>query len=173
MGDSEKVTKVISFRVHKNIVSWLDNAGRAFQSRGELLRLILMKAALEQVSHGGVSRLIINMLSRHEQRRMGDTVVIGVRTPLALASLIEDQARAREESVSEWAAFALLDWQREYGKFIADRDTSLIDESLQNYATNYRARVASLCSVYARKTDFSPVMAGARPRDDQEKPGTL
>ena len=61
-------TVVISFRAHKNLKSWLEYAGKAFKSEGEVLRLIVAKAAYEQAAESKAGRLLDGLLGGKRER---------------------------------------------------------------------------------------------------------
>ena len=145
-------TVVISFRSHKNLKSWLDYAGNAFKSEGELLALIVTKAAIEEASESKASRLLDSLFSKREVLGIGNTAVYAVRLPLSMAGLVRECAAKRGKSTSEWCAVVLLDWWQAfrelYDEFHGKGDTTW----LARYAEKYRALVDSLGTVYAQNS---------------------
>jgi hypothetical protein len=82
-------TAIISFRAHKNLRTWLEYAGGAFKSEGELLRLIVTKAALEQAAESTAGRLLDRILfHKREYIGVGDTTVLAARLPLPISGLV-------------------------------------------------------------------------------------
>lgn len=153
-------TTVISFRVHKNLKSWLEYASKAFKSEGELLRLIVTKAAIEQATESKASRLLDGLLGgKRERVGVGDTAVLAVRLPLPISELVRECATKRNKSTSEWCAVVLLDWWQAfrelYDEFHGKGDTTW----LARHAEKYRALVDNLGNVYAQKRDKQGVAA--------------
>ena len=144
-------TTVISFRVHKNIKSWLEYAGKGFESEGELLRLIVTKAAIEQASDTGISGFLKDLLAKREHSKVGNTIVLGVRLPVLMSQLVKECATKRGKTTSEWCSLVLLDWWQ-YFSGLYERYKGQSDTWLSQHATEYRAYVAETSTVYAQKS---------------------
>ncbi len=141
-------TTVISFRVHKNLKSWLSYAGKGFESEGKLLRLIVTKAAIEQVSGAGVSRLLRDFLAKREHTKTGDTVVVAARVSMPVSRLIRECASERGKSTSEWCSLVVLDWYY----YFSDLDKGHSGDAwLAEHGKQYRAYVTDMSAVYAQK----------------------
>ena len=141
-------TTVINFRTYKTLHSWLDFASQGFFSQNELLSLILQKSALEQTSEIGVSRLLVDLLSRLERTRTGDSIVLAARVPVYTRDLIADCSSRRGKTPSNWCSLVLIDWQ---DGFQVLEETHTGDAWLGGYAGQLRSHVASLRDIYAQK----------------------
>jgi len=144
-------TKVISFRAHKNLESWLVTAGSGFKGgKAEVLKLILTMAALEQPTVSGLGHLIDHIIGNSRQATIGNTRVYAVRLPLPAIRIIEDAVVSKHIGVSEWCASALFRWYevfRQYKKTHREQDGWLTE-----YSVAYRSKIEELSSVYAQKT---------------------
>jgi hypothetical protein len=150
-------TAVISFRTYKNLKSWLAYAGNAFKSEGELLRLIVTKAAIKQATESKAGRLLDGLLGgKHESVGIGNTRVYAVRLPISIFELVRECAARWGKSPSEWCAVVLLDWYHGfhelYEEYRRGDNTWLIQ-----FAGKYRALVEDLLTVYAQKHDKQAV----------------
>ena len=144
-------TVVLSFRSYKNLKSWLEYAGDVFKSEGELLRLIVTKAAIEQIGQSRADNLLSGILGGKRQTvGIGDTRVFGVRLPVSTAKLVRDCADRRSKSTSEWCAAVLVDW---WGSFqeLSDKQGDDNTAWLPRWAADYRALVDKRAAVYAQK----------------------
>jgi hypothetical protein len=146
-------TVVVTFRGHKNLKDWVEYASKGFKGEGELLRLILMKAALEQSLQSGVSAFLKSIAYKKEIAvGIGNTMVFGVRLPAPCAEMIRTCAAKKDKSVSEWCYRVMIDWHQYfsqlYEKFNEDRG----QRWLLKHGVEYRACVAEISKVYAQKT---------------------
>jgi len=145
-------TKVISFRAHKNLESWLISAGSGFKGgKTEILKLILIRAALEQTPVGGLGQLLEHIVGNNRQTAIGDTKVYAIRLPIPDSRIIRDAAAAKRQGVSEWCASALFRWYeafKQYKEAHQEQDGWLIE-----YSRLYREKVAGLSDVYAQKAE--------------------
>jgi len=143
-------TAVISFRAHKNLKSWLDYAGKGFDSEGELLRLIITRAAVEQVNDTGIAGRVKGLLRRERAANVGDTGVFAVRLPAQVADLARECAARRGKTTSEWCAGVLMEWWQRFHEGCVELDGKV---DLAKFATEYRALVEDLFTVYAQKSN--------------------
>ncbi len=145
--------KLITFRGHKLLKGWLEYAGRGFKSEGELLRLILTKAALEQASESGVSILMRSILSKKEIAvGIGETSVYAVRLPEPVYEMVKACADQKNKTISEWCYIVMIEWQQ-YFKSLSDKYTPQYKDTwLPKHGEGYRAQVAEIANVYAQKT---------------------
>ncbi len=141
-------TTTISFRAHKNLKSWLDYAGKGFDSEGELPRLIITREAVEQVNDTGIAGMVKGLLRRERAADIGDTAVYAVRLPEQIAALVRECAARRGKTTSEWCASVLMAWWQRFRDGYNELDGKV---DLPKYATDYRALVEDLLSVYAQK----------------------
>jgi len=143
-------TVVISFRAHKNLKSWLEYAGNAFSSGGELLRLMVSKAAYEQAAESKASRLLDGLIyGKREPLGVGDTAVFAVRLPLPIIELVRESAASRHKSMSEWCSVVLFNWWQDFQELDEESRGKGNASWLADWAEKYRAFVDNLGLVYA------------------------
>lgn len=141
-------TQPISFRAASGVKAWLRYSAKGFTSEGELLNLILSRAAIEQVIDTGITAQVNKLFKRKKAATsVGDTSVYGARVSLDMAELIKQCAAGRKQSASEWCAGVVLSWC--YGFQAAIEKSKQPD--LAKYGELLRAKVAALSNVYAQK----------------------
>jgi len=144
-------SKVISFRAHKALESWLVSAGQGFQGgKAEILKLILTRAALEQPSVGGLGQVLGHIIGNNRQVTIGNTSVYAARLPLPTIHIIEDAAATKHQGMSEWCATALFQWYLSFKQYQANHREQDPDW-LAEYGRLYLDKVSQLSSVYAQK----------------------
>ena len=148
-------TTIISFRAHKNLKTWLEYAGRGFDSEGELLRLIMTRAAVEQVNDTGIAGMVKGLLRRERAAGIGDTAVYAVRLPEQIAALVREYAARRGKTTSEWCAGVLMEWWQRFHEGYNELNGKV---DLAKFAADYRALVEDLLTVYAQKCDKQGVV---------------
>jgi hypothetical protein len=144
-------TVVLSFRVHKNFLKWLEYAGEGFPGgQPELLKLILARQSLTQPSINGFGSFLGHLVGgSSRQAAVGNTVVTSARLPADTAAIIKDCVAGRQQSTSEWAAVAVREW---YEGFRPYYDNHKDNEGwLAEYGRIYRDKVSQLANVYAQK----------------------
>jgi len=145
-------TKVISFRAHKNLQSWLVSAGPGFPGHvPELLRLILTHAAYEQANVSGIGALFGQAGPHNRQLSIGETMVFAVRLPVDAVNLIKECAASKHMGLSQWCALTLFDWYVLFEKYQAAYRGGSNHNWLRQYADEYRIKANEAAAVYAGK----------------------
>lgn len=152
-------TVVLSFRAYKDIKPWLDYACKGFE-RGEVLRLVVTRAALEQVLDAGVIMMTKDLVARQEHIEAGDTRVFSVRLTEDMCQLIRERASKQNKTTSEWCALALLHWQQYFSNGYTKHKDEVTDSWLPQHAAKYRSEVAELSAVYSQKQSKQPAKVG-------------
>jgi hypothetical protein len=146
-------TKILSFRAHSNLQSWLNTAAQAFPGHcPELLRLILERSAMEQLTQtpaGFLGKIFGNGEKSGRALAIGGTKVYAVRLPLPDLALIKRAAAVKGIGVSEWAAQSLFSWYETFKQY--QETHQQITGWLTEYAGLYRAKFAEVQQVYAQK----------------------
>lgn len=149
MSNNINNTGILSFRKHKNVEGWLDLASREMVGRrAGLLRMIFVRAAIEQNSAGGfLGRLFGSGNSR--QTDIGNTKVFSVRLSKDDIALIKNAAAAKHMNISEWTSNAIEVWFQSFDPFYEkrERDPSWLTRYTQLYLEKFR----EIQEVYARK----------------------
>lgn len=154
-------TKVVSFRAHKNLQSWLVSAGPGFPGHiPELLRLILTRAAYEQANASGLGALFGQAGPHNRQLAIGETVVIAVRLPLDVTNLIGACAAGKHMGLSQWCALTLFDWYVRFEQYQGAYRGGSHPNWLREYADEYRAKTNEAAAVYAGKQPKEPGKGG-------------
>ncbi len=144
---------VITFRGHKNLKSWIKYAANGFEGEGELIRLILTKAALDQGSESGVSSFMKSILNKNEITvGIGDTAVFGVRLSAEVGEMIRACAAKMNKTVSEWCFGVMLLWHQYFSQLYQKFNKDQGQAWLPQHGVEFRARVAESLKVYAQKT---------------------
>jgi len=145
-------TRVVSFRVPKNLVKWLEYAGEGFSGgQPELLKLILVRQSLTHPSINGFSFFLDHLLGGgSRQAAIGNTVVLSARLPSDTATIIKDRAASRQQRTSEWAASAVRVWYEEFRPYYdAHKDND--EDWLKEYGSLYRDKISQMADIYAQK----------------------
>ncbi|MDD5701316.1 MAG: hypothetical protein PHU23_04610 [Dehalococcoidales bacterium] len=144
---------IITFRGHKVLESWFEYAAGkgGFRGQGELLRLILMKAAFEQATESGVSRFLQSLTRKDIAVGVGDTKVFACRVIEPVRELIENVAEKNNKTISEWCYGVMLEWNVAYSK-TCQQYQDRGDAWCANHALILRQKVCELADVYAQKT---------------------
>jgi len=143
-------TGILCFRKHKNTQGWLDLASQEMTGhRAELLRMILVRTAIEQDSTGGLfGRLFGSGNGRHTS--IGNTKVYSVRMPTVDITLIKNAATAKHMGISEWANNAIETWFQGFHPFYEKREQDP-EGWLTDYTQKFLATFAEIQQVYAGK----------------------
>jgi len=136
--------------------AWIAYAGKGFVSSGELLRLIITKAALLQANDTGLGKVVKGLLRRERAVSIGNTVVMAVRLPVEVSELVKECAINKDKTTSEWCAGALDEWYRRFHEAYIELDGKI---NLAEYAHNVRAYAEELLNVYAQKRGKQAVSA--------------
>jgi hypothetical protein len=131
--------------------SWLDYAGQGFTGgKPELLRLIIMRATMEQSHSSGLSSFLSRITGdTRQQPSIGGTAVYAVRLPVDIINSARDIAASKSMGISEWCAKCLYAWLESF-KQIYERNKENTEDWVTDYATSYRAKVEKLANVYAQ-----------------------
>ena len=146
-------TAIICFRAHKNLKSWLVYAGQGFPGgKSELLRVIVMKATMEQPHNSGLGPILGRIMGNSRQPSIGGTAVYAVRLPMDIITSAKDAAANQHQGISEFYSKALYAWLESFKpRYESNKENT--EDWVTDYATSYRARAEELANVYAQKAD--------------------
>jgi hypothetical protein len=146
-------TAIVSFRSNRNLESWIKYASYGFNSKAELLSLILTRIAYEQSLSGGLSQLLDRMIPDNRQATIGNTKVYAVRLPVSIVNIIKASAVAKHQNVSEWASCTVETWSQTFQQYKKEQGQKGRDDDdwLEQYGQLYRDKVFQLTAVYAQK----------------------
>jgi hypothetical protein len=146
-------TAIISFRSNRNLESWIKYASYGFNSKAELLSLILTRMAYEQSLSSGLSQLLGRIIQDSRQTTSGNTKVYSVRLPMSTVNIIKTCAVAKHQNVSEWASCNVETWSQNFQQYKKEQEQKGRDDDdwLEQYGQFFRDKVNQLATVYARK----------------------
>jgi len=111
-----KDTGIITFRFHKNMKSWLDYAGQGFTGgKPELLRLIIMRATMEQPPNSGLRSFLGRIIENSRQPSIGSTAVYAVRLPVDIINSAREIAAGKHIGVLSGVHQLYFDGMRSLG----------------------------------------------------------
>ena len=135
---------VITCRLHRNTVSWLDLLAPYFRSKSELVGHLLGFKAYQGINAAPGQRIIVKLFSRPARVPLGDSSVIGCRLPAEVSNIIKDAASMQGRTVSEWAGVVLYAWVGTFSKAYRENESNLEDwlpavagEIAEDYASVY------------------------------------
>jgi len=132
------MVKVLTFRVHQNMINSLDHFKHLlhFESRSDIIRMAIIEAVYYTMR--GKLKL--------RGRLVGKTKVVGCRLPDNIHRLILGMnSKQRNDTVSVWAAIVVYEWLKQVTKQDERNMKSPVYHGLcQDFTHNYRPKVESL-----------------------------
>ena len=132
------MVKVLTFRVHQNMINSLDHFKHLlyFKSRSDIIRMAIIEAVYYTMK--GKLKL--------RGRLVGKTKVVGCRVPENIHRLIIGMnSKQRNDTVSVWAAIVVYEWLKRITKQDERNMKSPVYHGLcQDFTHNYRPHINRL-----------------------------
>ena len=153
-------TITLAIRATKPLRDWV-RFPDSYLQRGSygFLKLLLTEKAIQQATASGLQRLFSAGQGKIQERPPGGSVVISIRLPVWLVTLIEQQAASKNMNRNDWCVHSIYIWQKTFSVFYKkySQDVEVSEHIFSNYAENYAQRVDKLIEIYAQRASLTPV----------------